>query len=209
MAIEMEQNTKEAFTDEPHRSLRLRNSLVFISIVAVWLIFDVVTKQYFDGTYAVGTVITDPIGGLFRFRLVHNTGAAWGLFGDSTTALGVMSGVVCVLLIGYFIAVSKRANIGEVLGLALVLAGGIGNGIDRFALGYVVDFIEFTFIQFPVFNIADIGVTCGFVIFLLAMFFAWSREDRRAADEAAATNSSAETPESLLEPIEVPESESK
>lgn len=53
--------------------------------------------------------------------------------------------------------------------MGLVAAGGIGNAIDRFALGYVVDFIQPLFIDFPVFNVADIGVTCGFVLLVLSL----------------------------------------
>ena len=55
----------------------------------------------------------------------------------------------------------------ELIGLGLVIGGGIGNAIDRFALGYVVDFIDLSFMDFPVFNIADIGVTCGLALFLI------------------------------------------
>ncbi len=73
----------------------------------------------------------------------------------------------------------------EIVGVALVVAGGLGNALDRFTLGYVVDFIEPTFIDFPVFNVADIGVTCGFVIFLIGVVTLWRREDRAAAELAA------------------------
>ncbi len=65
--------------------------------------------------------------------------------------------------------------------MALVVAGGLGNAIDRFTLGYVVDFIEPVFIDFPVFNVADIGVTCGFVLFVVAMILAYRRADREDA----------------------------
>ena len=68
-----------------------------------------------------------------------------------------------------------------------MVAGGLGNALDRFTLGYVVDFIEPVFIDFPVFNVADIGVTCGFAIFLAGMALAWRREDR-ALDAAAPTD---------------------
>ena len=56
-----------------------------------------------------------------------------------------------------------------------------GNAFDRFTLGYVVDFIEPVFIDFPVFNVADIGVTCGFVLFVAGMILAYRRADREAA----------------------------
>ena len=154
-----------------------RTAVLFGFLAAGWLAVDVVTKGFFNSSFAPGDVITEPILGLFRFRLVHNTGAAWGMFGDSTFALGVMSIVVCALLLAYLIIASKSMNTGQVVGLALVFAGGIGNAIDRFTLGYVVDFIDFTFIDFPVFNIADIGVTCGFVIFIASMLYAWRKAD--------------------------------
>ena len=51
----------------------------------------------------------------------------------------------------------------------MVVAGGIGNAVDRFANGFVTDFIEFSFIDFPVFNIADIGVTCGFALLIIGI----------------------------------------
>lgn len=176
-AAEETLSTQQSDITSKPTSRRLKNTVIFFVVVALWLLFDIITKQYFNGNYTVGQTISDPIIGLFRFRLVHNTGAAWGLFGDSTTALGVMSMVVCVIILAYFFFSAAQANRGEVCGLALVLAGGLGNGIDRFGLGYVVDFIEFTFIQFPVFNIADIGVTCGFVIFILGMFVAFKKAD--------------------------------
>ena len=65
-----------------------------------------------------------------------------------------------------------------------MVAGGIGNALDRFTLGYVVDFIEPVFIDFPVFNVADIGVTCGFVLFLAGMLLSWHRGDRADAQAA-------------------------
>ena len=174
----------EASANPSKRGKRARAALVFACLAAVWLAFDMATKNYFNGSFAPGDVITDPIAGLFRFRLVHNTGAAWGMFGDSTFALGIMSVLVCTALLVYLIAASKDMNEGQIIGLALVFAGGVGNALDRFTLGYVVDFIDFTFIDFPVFNIADIGVTCGFVVFIASMLYAWRKADRKAALEA-------------------------
>ena len=154
-------------------------------IVAVWLAIDQATKVFFDSNWEPGDAIAGPFLGLVQFRLVHNTGMAWGLFGDSTFALGVVSVAVCVVLVAYFVVAGARMNAGQVMGLALVVAGGIGNAIDRFTLGYVVDFIEFSFFDFPVFNVADIGVTCGFVIFIAGMWLSWREEDRAQASHAA------------------------
>lgn len=174
---------------------RRRNTFAFGVVALVWLAFDSLTKTYFNGAYSMGEVIAGPFLGLVRFHLVHNTGAAWGMFGDSTFLLGVMSLIVCVLLTAYLFFLAHRPNIMQVVGVALVVAGGLGNAFDRFTLGYVVDFIEPVFIDFPVFNIADIGVTCGFVIFLIGMVLSWKHEDRLAAEASAADVARSEEPD--------------
>ena len=161
----------------------LRAAGAFALIAALWLAADVATKAYFNG-FALGSVVGGPYLGIFQFRLVHNTGMAWGLFGDSTFALGVMSVVVCAVLTGFFLANIRRITALELVGLALVVAGGIGNALDRFTLGYVVDFIETTFIDFPVFNVADIGVTCGFILFLLGLLLSFKASE--ASSEGSA-----------------------
>lgn len=161
-------------------SLRLRNAAIFIPIAVLWLGLDIATKAYFN-SFAVGQVVGGPFLGLFQFRLVHNTGAAWGMFGDSTFALGIMSVLVCSALLVYLFLVARRASVLEVVGVALVFAGGMGNAIDRFNLGYVVDFIDTVFIDFPTFNIADIGVTCGFVLFFTGMLWTSRGQGRESA----------------------------
>ena len=157
---------------------------LFCAVAVVWVVLDQAAKVYFENAYALGEAsVTDF--GLFRFRLVHNTGMAWGLFGDSTFALGVLSCIVCAAILAAFLVWPRLAGHRltglETLGLSLVFAGGLGNALDRFLQGYVVDFIEFTFIDFPVFNIADIGVTCGFVIIVLGFILA----DRKASQSAS------------------------
>ncbi|MCR2036496.1 signal peptidase II [Adlercreutzia caecimuris] len=155
--------------------MRRRNLCVFAAVVLLWLAADIATKAVCNG-YGLGEVIAGPFLGLVQFRLAHNTGAAWGMFDDSTFALGVMSLLVCAALTAYLIATAKRANLAEVIGVALVVAGGLGNALDRFTLGYVVDFIDTTFIEFPTFNVADIGVTCGFVLFFAGMLWGMRRD---------------------------------
>ena len=169
-------------------SRRGRNALVLGTVGLAWLAFDLLTKSWFSANYQAGDVVTGSILGLVRFHLVHNTGAAWGMFGDSTLALGVVSLVVCVILVVYLLAFCPRASLPETLGIALVVAGGLGNAIDRFTMGYVVDFIEPVFIDFPVFNIADIGVTCGFVLFLAGLLL---RERREGAWDVQAVSAGA------------------
>lgn len=160
--------------------MRRRNLCIFAVVVLLWLAADIATKAVCNG-YGPGEIIAGPFLGLVQFRLAHNTGAAWGMFDDSTFALGVLSLVVCAALATYLVISAKRANLAEVVGVALVVAGGLGNALDRFTLGYVVDFIDTTFISFPTFNVADIGVTCGFVLFFVGMFWSARREGGKPA----------------------------
>ena len=143
---------------------------VFAGAALLWLVLDRATKAYCEGAYALGqTSAHDWL--IVRFRLIHNTGAAWGAFGDSTVLLGAFSLAVCIAIACAFAFYGRvsghEANLAETVGLALVFAGGIGNAIDRFAQGFVTDFLDFTFMDFPVFNVADIGVTCGFVLLII------------------------------------------
>ena len=154
-------------------SCSTRNKRVlFVVLAAAWVALDAFTKAQFHGG-VVGRVVFGPVLGLFDFRLIHNTGGAWGIFSDSTFALGVFSLAVCLIASIYFFIASKHMNLFETVGFALV----VGNAIDRFLLGYVVDFIEFAFFEFPVFNVADIGVTCGFVILIIGLIVDFSKGD--------------------------------
>ncbi len=152
----------------------------FAAIAIAWFIADRVTKALVDnGINQAGAVVGNSIAELFRVHLVYNTGGAWSIFAGATFVLGAFSVLMCATLITF--AVVQRAHITwlEIIGLALVVSGGLGNAVDRFLLGHVVDFIDLAFIDFPVFNVADIGVTCGIVVFLIG--FLWRQ---RSCDES-------------------------
>ena len=114
---------------------------------------------------------TDVLKGLFGFERVNNTGAAFGIFGNGTLVLTVFS-ILAVLLIG-FVLYKYRKELPVIgrIGLALIIAGGIGNLIDRIALGYVVDFIRLDFMDFPRFNVADCCACVGTALVLIALIF--------------------------------------
>lgn len=101
------------------------------------------------------------IGGLFNIRFVENSGAAWSILEGKTWLLVAISLVIMAICI--FMLVKKTYGSKLMFwAISLVLAGGVGNFIDRvFRGGKVVDFIEFGFVDFPVFNVADIAVCTG------------------------------------------------
>ena len=144
-------------------------AVAFAAIVALWVAIDQATKALFAAQQPAG-ILAGPYFGLIDIRLVHNTGGAWGIFSESTAVLGAFSVIVCLAIAAFFFANARRTNWLQTLAFSLIVAGGIGNAIDRFAQGFVTDFIEFSFMDFPVFNVADIGVTCGFALILVSLF---------------------------------------
>lgn len=134
--------------------------------MVLWLILDRITKIVCEGALGRGDhqVLID---GVLELRLVHNQGAAWGSFSGMLAVLIVVTSILCVVIGVFAWRTASHAPAVEMFGLALIFAGGIGNLIDRVMQGYVVDFINVLFIEFPTFNIADIGITCGIAIVVI------------------------------------------
>jgi len=109
--------------------------------------------------------------GFFRIIHVHNTGAAFGLFQDQSFALTIVALTGITVLFVYVFVIYRRfpslENMHGRLALGLILGGTIGNVIDRFRFGYVIDFIDFGF--WPAFNIADSAVTVGVILFAYSL----------------------------------------
>ena len=104
--------------------------------------------------------------GLFQLRYAENTGAAFSSFSDNTLILTVFT--VLVLVLCLFVLLTRRAKSRFITAcLILIIAGGTGNVIDRIAKGFVVDFIEPLFMNFAVFNVADIFVTVGALLLII------------------------------------------
>lgn len=139
---------------------RRRKMYRFFSVIgAAWVIIvDQWVKQAVARTLNPGET-AELLPGLFRLERVHNYGAAWSsLSGARWLLIGVTTVGLGVLI--YLAMRIVRQPLG-VWSLWLVIGGGIGNLIDRVRLGYVIDMLSAEFIRFPVFNVADIFVTCG------------------------------------------------
>ncbi len=133
---------------------RARNGAIFALCVLVWFFLDRITKVLAESVFIYprrGDVCIDH---LIRFDLVHNTGAAWGSFSDATSLIALFTAILCVIILIFALYEAKQAPCVEMIALALI-----------FADGYVVDMITPLFISFPTFNVADIGVTCGVILF--------------------------------------------
>ncbi len=100
--------------------------------------------------------------GLLRITGTRNTGAAFGIFGNSTLPLILLTALAALAIVVYLWKANPPGLLG--MGLTLILSGALGNLIDRAARGYVIDFFEFEFVRFAIFNVADIAITLGCIL---------------------------------------------
>lgn len=107
------------------------------------------------------------IPGVLSLNHIRNTGAAWSMLEGKMWFFTVVTIVAVVAIIYLMIKNRQTASRWFMTGLALILAGAIGNFIDRVRLGYVVDMFQTDFMNFPIFNVADISLVCGVICILI------------------------------------------
>ena len=109
------------------------------------------------------------IKGVLQLRYIENRGAAFGLLQDSRMFFVIITLVIAAGATAAYIRYMRRGGGGRAVMLlySLLMAGAVGNFVDRALYGYVVDFIYVSLINFPVFNAADIYITCGCICILI------------------------------------------
>jgi len=153
----------------------------YVGIAVVLLIADRITKILAVEHLSDGTSVTF-IPYVLDFCLTFNRGAAFGIFQGGRVFFVILALAVCIGVFIYLL-MHKSHSLVEVLAISMIAAGAVGNGIDRFRAGEVVDFIRPVFIDFPIFNIADSCITVGVIIFILYLFFVSFRKTPAQADE--------------------------
>lgn len=151
--------------------------ILYIAVIAALVILDRVSK--IAAVRALGAGSTKEfLFGLFQFRYVENTGAAFSSFADNKIVLIVFTSLVIILCLFVLMAGKVKSKFARVC-LLLIVSGGIGNLIDRFISGFVVDFIEPLFMNFAVFNVADIFITVGAFMLIFYEIYLLVKEKRR------------------------------
>lgn len=141
--------------------------MIYILIIILGLILDRVSK-----IYAINNFIENPISGkILNFTYLENRGAAFGILQNNRFFFLILTIAIVGFLIYYFIKNYKKNNKILNIAIAFIIAGALGNFYDRLFNAYVVDFIEFAFVKFPVFNVADIFVTLGSGLLIIYMIF--------------------------------------
>jgi len=150
--------------------------LFHFALIAIVIVLDQLTKLWARNVLSGAPIIVWK--DVFSFRLIYNTGASFGIFKSKTLALTIFSIVGMLAIAGFYFWLPKEKKMRPLrLTLAMILAGGIGNIIDRIAMGKVTDMLSFDLINFPVFNVADIGVTCGAIVMCILWIFYYKDED--------------------------------
>lgn len=145
-------------------------SIVIMSIAIVLLVLcDQLSKIWAVSQLGAGQdiILWENV---FHLHYLENTGAAWGIFSGRQTLLIVLTSIIIIGMIIYLFKIPKSSyQIGYQLALVLIISGAIGNLIDRIFLGYVRDFLYFKWINFPVFNVADMFVVIGVILLMFVI----------------------------------------
>ena len=155
-------------------------NIVYAAVAAFILAADQLVKLFITRNFELYECFGS-IGRIVDFVHVRNTGAAFSIMSGKVEILSVISIVFCVGVLVYWI---KKRPVHPLLctSLSMLAAGALGNAIDRIFRGYVVDFISLAFVDFPVFNIADMAITVGAVLIIIYVMF-FDRENKNKEDK--------------------------
>jgi len=117
------------------------------------------------------------IKGVFGLTYAENTGAAFSMFSSSTDMLSVVTGIAITAVLIYIIFF-KKALVYDIC-LPFIVAGGLGNLIDRMTRGFVVDYIHTLFVNFPIYNFADCLITCSAVALIIYLLYEIVRDTKK------------------------------
>ena len=157
--------------------LKNKKIIYLISLITSIIILDqtikfVIVKKIYNSSINI-------IKGMLNFTYIENTGGAYGI-GNDSTFMFIIVNIIIITLIGKFI-LSKKNDISTniLFSIGLIVAGGIGNLIDRVFRGFVIDYIDFNpLIKYPVFNLADICVVIGCLIVVINVIINIIKERR-------------------------------
>jgi len=169
--------------------LLTKNRLIGLALAMFIAGFDQLIKWYVIGPLALREVRHIPLLPFFDLTYVENRGVSLGMFqAESLEMRFLLVGFTALIALVVLIWMLREQLLGDILGLALILGGAIGNIRDRYELGYVIDYADFhigTFRPFLVFNVADAAITIGVVIILARSLFVRDK-DGKSSDELQA-----------------------
>lgn len=171
-------------------SLLTKPRLIGLALAAMVFIVDQWVKKIVDVDLAMRLGQTIDLLPFFDLTRVHNYGVSMGMFTATSPEMRwglviVTAGIALVVTIWMF----REKLLGDIIGLALILGGALGNIVDRYRFGYVLDYADFhigEFRPFLIFNIADAAITIGVLIILARALFIRDKRDNAETDPAQA-----------------------
>lgn len=172
-----------------HRTRIRKHLIIQIILFLLLIVLDQISKIFLsDILKERGDIII--ISDVLNLHYLENTGAAFGIFRDHQWLFFILTAVILGVVIYLFVLLYKalyrysgsnvrtiRKTISLGYGLAVLCSGAVGNLIDRIVHGYVIDFIHTTFIDFPVFNLADIYVTISCIFIIVYFLFLRGKDE--------------------------------
>lgn len=151
--------------------------IILISFIVI--IIDFITKLIISNNLVMNSSV-EIISNFFYLTYTHNYGGAWSIFDNSTLFITIVSFLIIIGII-YYLFKNKVTKKIEIVGYSLLLGGAIGNLIDRIVYGYVIDFFDFYIFgyDFPIFNVADIGIVVGIILLLVSMILEVYKNDNK------------------------------
>ena len=148
--------------------------LTYLSIVFSGIGIDALTKHL--ATVFLKPIDTQPIiNGVIHLTYHENTGAAWGMLKDAPWVFNTVSTVAITAMLIYLF-LGHASTLLQAISISMIISGGIGNMIERLGQGFVVDFIDFRLINFPIFNGADSFVCVGAGLLILSLILDVARD---------------------------------
>ncbi len=158
--------------------MKLKSKNFWSVVMIIFIIaFDQITK-YFAKSALYPDKAKNFIKGFVEFRYTENTGAAFSLFSGGRWFFIALTALVAVCILVYMFTKAEK-NLWLFWSLGVIFSGAAGNLIDRIFLGYVIDFINPTFVNFAVFNIADCAVTLGTISLIACLVFDMFKKGER------------------------------
>lgn len=156
---------------------KLKWMVIFALCMGAAIFLDQWTK-YQAVTHLMGKEAYSLINGVLELQFFSNTGIAWSMLNGQTVFI-LFSGIIFLVLILFVICKLPDASKFHVLYIlgGILTGGALGNMIDRIRLGYVVDFISFVLIHFPIFNVADMCIVCSVIVLGALFLFYYKEED--------------------------------
>lgn len=154
--------------------------LAALGSILFFVLFDQGTKYLADRFLNPANGGSDVVllRGIFRLQYLENKGAAFGILQGKSMLLILVSALVFLLICVLYYRLPQERRFAPLLAICiLIMSGAIGNFIDRMRFGHVIDFLYFELIHFPIFNVADIYVTCSAIALIVLFLFYYKEED--------------------------------